>query len=394
MGEAQRRMSDLFDRARDAMRVEDLAGKLVKLRGAGDSLRGTCPLCQASPSSGSVFKVDVARQTWRCFACEQHGDVVDLYAAVERMTLADAARRLAGPDPVQVRPIEVQVERPIGDDDRAKRIARMAADMFAGSRPIQGTPGAAYLLGRGIISPIVERLDGPRFNPDTPHSWNPDARVWRRSAAIVCRIVTPGGWTGGVHVTYIGDDGARSTLSPRKLMWGPQVEETAAGKRRGGSWLIGSFPDDGDAVIGEGIETSLSLASLLWKKGARDFGVCAALSLGSLQGVVRRDGEGCVDISAPTGDPAAPPFTWPPCYTAGKAPPTIRIAIDRDMSPVKIKTKTPRGLLVDTELDAEDRAKLAAILAKAAWTAAGWKATAMLPPPGKDWNDVLTRSRK
>lgn len=383
-------MSDLFERARDAMKLEDLAGKVVKLKGRGNELRGQCPLCEASPSSGSVFKVDVGMQRWRCFGCGQFGDVVDLHAALQRMTTAEAARDLAGPAPREAEPKRA-VEKPLADDDRAKRIAVIAGDIWRASTPIAGTPGEAYLIKRGIAPEIVDRLDGPRYIAAAQHSWNPSARVWIRSPAIVCRVVTPGGWPGGVHVTYITPDGGKTLLKPRKLMWGPQGEETALGKRRGGAWLIGSFPDDGDLVVGEGIESTLGLASFLWRAGRRDFGVAAALSLGALQGSPRRDGDGCVDLNRPEPDPASPAFTWPPCHTAGERPPLASIAIDRDMSTQKMRGRSGRGRPVDFELDAEARAWLCAILASAAWRAAGWRARAMFPAPNGDWADMVAR---
>jgi hypothetical protein len=382
-------MSDLFDRARQAVKLEDLAGKLVKLRGHGDELRGSCPLCGASPHSGSVFKVDRVKQTWRAFCCERFGDVVDLHAATTGMSLAEAARDLAGPAPA-AGVAAVKDETPKTDDERRARILRMAADMISQARPIVGTLAERYLLDRAIDPEIVARLDAPTFHPAAPHSWNPDARVWRVAPAMILRIVTPSGGTGGCHVTYLDPAGGKSkTLSPAKRMWGPQGDETPFGRRRGGAWLIGGFPENGDLVIGEGAETALSLASWLWRGGLRDFGVCAALSLGGLQGGLQRDEAGAVDLSDPKPDPASPAFSWPPCYTpSSQLPPRALIAIDRDMSPQKIKGRTARGRLVDYELDAEARAKLCARLATATWRDAGWRARALMPKPNGDWNDT------
>src|SRR6185312_13438670 len=139
---------------------------------------------------------------------------------------------------------------------------------------------------------------------------------------------------------------------------------------------------NGDLVVGEGIETSLSLATWLWRQGRRDFGVAAALSLGALQGGVWRDDADCVDLQQPKGDPASPAFYWPPCHTAGEKPPRVLIAVDRDMSPVRVKARNGRGRILTYELDSDARAALCARLATAAWSAAGWRALAMWPAPG------------
>lgn len=379
-------MSDLFDRARQSRKLEDYAGQLVKLRKSGSNeFRGPCPLCR---SGSTLFKVDVARQAWFCFGCERHGDVVDLHKQIHHFASeAEAARDLAGPAPRQAE--AVKPREPFDDAERLARIAKIAGAMVSASRPIAGTLGERYLIGRGIEAALVERLDGPRFHDAAPHSWNEEARVWRTAPAIVCRVVTPGGWPGGVHATYLDAAGGKASLDPAKRMWGPQGEETPAGKRRGGSWLIGGFPEGGDLVVGEGLETSLSLASHLWRKGWRDFGVAAALSLGALQGGLRRDEQGCVDIWAPGGDPASPAFTWPPCNTADQPRPRVALAVDLDMKMQTVKARTGRGKPRDYKLDSRDRGIICAKLASAAWRAAGWTARPFYPAGGVDWNDQV-----
>lgn len=54
--------------------------------------RGPCPICGTSERS-TAFSVRNGR--WRCFACNEHGDVVDLVAKVNRVPLREAIRRAA-----------------------------------------------------------------------------------------------------------------------------------------------------------------------------------------------------------------------------------------------------------------------------------------------------------
>lgn len=383
-------MSELFDRARNAWTVERIAEKAgVKLRRQGNELRGSCPICQASARSGTVFKIDVDRQTWFCFACERRGDVVDLHAALARMSLGDAARELAGPG-APTAAVESKPREPFKDDQRQTRIRIMAGEMWSHAKPLLGSVGQDYLIARKIAPAIVDQLVGPRFHEAAPHSWDEHSRTWRTAPAIVLRIETPGGWPGGVHVTYLRPDGlAKSLLTPSKRMWGPQGEETEAHRRRGGAWLS-ERDSSRDLVVGEGMETTLSLASHMLTKYGVETRQAAALSLGALQGTPRRDDEGCVDIFRPVLSADATPFTWPPCYTADERRARVLIGIDRDMSPVRMRARSGRGRPLEYDLDADARARLCSMLASQAWLAAGWdKATPMYPPAGGDWNDQL-----
>lgn len=70
--------------------------------------RGPCPVCGTSERS-TAFSVRDGR--FRCFACNEHGDVVDLVAKLDQVPLREAIRRSAGlagivpgAHPVQIRP--------------------------------------------------------------------------------------------------------------------------------------------------------------------------------------------------------------------------------------------------------------------------------------------------
>lgn len=58
-------------------RVEDVAVRLTRLRGSGNSLRGKCPF--HNERNGEAFIVWIEHQKWRCFGqCATGGDVIDL----------------------------------------------------------------------------------------------------------------------------------------------------------------------------------------------------------------------------------------------------------------------------------------------------------------------------
>jgi hypothetical protein len=73
-------------------RVLEHAGLLNHLRGRGAQRRGPCPV-HAAEGHGRTFRVHFDRNVFHCFdaACGIEGDVIDLWAALKKLSLRDAA---------------------------------------------------------------------------------------------------------------------------------------------------------------------------------------------------------------------------------------------------------------------------------------------------------------
>lgn len=72
--------------------VLDQLGLLSRLRGSGSQRRGPCPIHRGD-ARGRTFSVHLEQGVFCCFdeACSQQGDVIDLWAAVNGLSLRDAA---------------------------------------------------------------------------------------------------------------------------------------------------------------------------------------------------------------------------------------------------------------------------------------------------------------
>ena len=60
-------------------------------RRQGSQLRGPCPIPDCPSASDRDFSVHLDRQVYRCFACHSQGNALDLWAAVQRLPLHQAA---------------------------------------------------------------------------------------------------------------------------------------------------------------------------------------------------------------------------------------------------------------------------------------------------------------
>lgn len=391
--------SDLFARAKDQISVSDLVEaegcKLV-------ANRGWCPIDGCGRKKGErPFAVFPGKKSaegrFKCFSCGKHGDVIELEQLLRGDDVVTAARRLVGEagrdaPPPRPRPVDDS-----GPDDAEARKLRYAREMWGGAAAVLRSLAEKYLLARGIHPAVIaDASPSMRYHPAARHSWDAQRGDWVRAPALLLQIETPAGPTGGVHATYLLRDGSGRDKALGKRMWGPQRLDGVTG----GAWLIGPVREgyaNTPLVIGEGVETVLSLVSILRLQGRRARGA-AALSLDRLQGGLALDADQCIDLASPKAallradafGPAPTAFTWP--CPAEQPWPELLVAVDRDMGEWSVKARTGRGKPVPMKLAGEARAILCAHLVRQQWRAAGHTALRpAFPPVNSDWNDELRR---
>jgi len=89
-----------FRRLRREVSMADVLGHLGyfdSLRGSGPQRRGPCPLHDSAEDRQRSFSVNLAKGVFRCFhpPCQAAGNTLDLWAAVHRLPIDQAARHLA-----------------------------------------------------------------------------------------------------------------------------------------------------------------------------------------------------------------------------------------------------------------------------------------------------------
>ncbi|MGF1552362.1 MAG: toprim domain-containing protein [Paracoccaceae bacterium] len=208
--------------------------------------------------------------------CHAGCDFRDILAALAGMGLVDSAAPARAPDPAEM------ARREAEDRAERERSIRRARHAWAEAGSIAGTLGARYLRARAIRAALPASLG---FNPACWHG-----TPARRLPALVAAVTIEGmPEPVAVHRTYLAEPGRKADVEPNKAMLGPVS---------GGAVRLADGP--GPLVVGEGIETALSLAD-----GLATFrpSAWAALSAGGVAGLrlPARPGELAV---APDGDPA------------------------------------------------------------------------------------------
>lgn len=123
-----------------------------------------CPICGSGTRSGGdgAFSIDKDGIHGKCFACGFYGDIFDLYAARDGITLEDATREVitkyGKPDAAPAaytKAVEVSKPTPQTADQASRKNA--AEYVLACHKAMQGSPAAAYLQRRGISQESISR---------------------------------------------------------------------------------------------------------------------------------------------------------------------------------------------------------------------------------------------
>ena len=206
---------------------------------------------------------------WCDAATGQHGDLLDLIRLNRRHNdlrdaMDEARSFLALPCPAPT------PDRRTHRGPRSSDTMAMARLLFASGQPIRGTLAERYLGARGIDLADVD-VSALRFHPAAHYREAPDSprQTW---PALLAAVTDPAGTITGVHRTYLDPSfdfrrlGKAPVASPRRSLG--QIAGNGARLRSRDSPVL---------LVGEGIETVLSLAPLF-----PDAGAIAALSAAHL----------------------------------------------------------------------------------------------------------------
>ncbi len=127
-----------------------------------------CPLCGSGTGAHKTgaFSIDKSGERWRCFGCNEHGDVYDLVSHVENVTPSEAAKIVM--DRYGSAATQTGYRRSTAAEDFNEAEQRPApeetqigvfADAIARySDALEGSPAQSYLQGRGLTVETMKRF--------------------------------------------------------------------------------------------------------------------------------------------------------------------------------------------------------------------------------------------
>lgn len=157
-------MSRETEQIKERLNIADVVGEYVKLKQAGQSMKGLCPFHQEKTPS---FIVTPRKGSWHCFGCQKGGDVISFIQEIEGLEFPAALKLLADRAGVQLPDYKPQVE------NRRQRLydllattARLYHEILMNQKA--GVRAKEYLVGRGLTEKTMEEFTVGY----APHSWD------------------------------------------------------------------------------------------------------------------------------------------------------------------------------------------------------------------------------
>lgn len=138
------------------LRIEDVIGRHVELRSAGNRLVAPCPFHQETKPS---FSVNPEAGFYYCFGCQASGDVIEFYRAMHGLEFGEAVEALAREAGIEIR--RKPEHRPGDGPSRAQCLDMHA---LAGTfyrrilESVSGQAARAYIARRGLTAEVVQRF--------------------------------------------------------------------------------------------------------------------------------------------------------------------------------------------------------------------------------------------
>jgi hypothetical protein len=275
---------------------DQVASQWVCLRKHGKGFIGPCPICSKDRQSKTDGRFEIKdRDGWVCAACQSGGDRIALIMKVEGITdFLAAVERLGGVREIDHAAAEQRERERAAEQEKRDRDSNLYREKERGKlydiwnlalQPA-GMPPEEYFGKRKIPLPpdAGRRL---RCVPEMPYfaHGGKDAPVLWRGPTMVAPIVGPDHKFRGLHFTYI--DLAQPKGKARILH--PETGEVMPARKVRGTKAGGHIPLVGPhqprrLVMGEGIETTLAMWSILTDEERDGVGFWAAVYLGNLSG--------------------------------------------------------------------------------------------------------------
>ncbi|MEH3075439.1 MAG: DNA primase [Quadrisphaera sp.] len=148
------------DAVRERVRIDEVVGEQVVLKSAGvGSLKGLCPFHDERTPS---FTVRPSTGRYRCFGCQESGDVFDFLVKTTGVTFVEAVETMAGRAGITLRYEDGGGARPAQDVGKRQRLLdahRVAAEFYAERLfSPEAQVGRQFLKDRGFDRAAAEQF--------------------------------------------------------------------------------------------------------------------------------------------------------------------------------------------------------------------------------------------
>jgi len=145
---------DQVDEIKQKIDIVDLIGSYLELKKAGANYRASCPFHKEKTPS---FMVNPERQIFKCFGCQQSGDIFSFVQEMEGIEFSDALQILAEKAGIKLRQIDQKFYQQKKDLYEINQLAAKVYQHILEKQKV-GKKARAYLRKRAIKPKMIEQF--------------------------------------------------------------------------------------------------------------------------------------------------------------------------------------------------------------------------------------------
>jgi DNA primase len=159
-------IKDVIEEIKARSDIKDIISDYIKLVPSGANFKGLCPFHgEKTPS----FHVSTSKQMYKCFGCQEGGDVINFVMKIENLEFMDAVKLLAEKCGMEINTnINEEARLKIEKSKKYQNICTEAARFFFANLITQTNPGYTYLKNRGLDDKTIKKF-GLGYSKDM---WN------------------------------------------------------------------------------------------------------------------------------------------------------------------------------------------------------------------------------
>jgi DNA primase len=147
------KITNIAEEIKNRADIVDLIGRTVHLKRSGTRWVGLCPFHNEKTPS---FYVNDITQTYKCFGCQEFGDIITFYEKTYNLDFLDAAEKLA-------KELNIDWERGSGGGkdkhlEKLGKINEEAAKFYYEQFWASNNPGYAYMKERGLSDETMKKF--------------------------------------------------------------------------------------------------------------------------------------------------------------------------------------------------------------------------------------------
>lgn len=145
-----------IEKVKEANDIVEVIGQSLALKKRGKSHTALCPFHKESSPS---FTVSASRQTYHCFGCGVHGDVITWLTEQQGMSFVDAVQSLAKRASITLKEVGRDAHQQQQHDDVYRMNLRAAEEYSQNLKADSGKAALQYLLNkRGISQESIDKF--------------------------------------------------------------------------------------------------------------------------------------------------------------------------------------------------------------------------------------------